>query len=536
MRDDGFHKLQLVMDRAQLALPNTSPPGKDSIRSDIQTLQHNWDRIISSTSDIKNKLDSALAQFEGYTLAMEQIQSWLSDAEQAVKKYSATHATLPEKRTQLEKVKALQVGVTGQQHGLDSLKDKVTTLQRVSPDPSLVAEVNGLTNRYRALGGSVRDLQKLCEGRMQEHQGYQDAFVDARDWLNHATEKLESCSDIRGDRHSIEAKLQKIQDLNLAKDSGEQKITAAKQKGQAISTNTSHLGVEAIQGDLDTLGQDWEAFLVSLADHKGQLEKLLVQWTEYDRSHDELNQWLRVYEQKVKSGSETKATSDEKEALLKKQQTLHTDIENQQSAFDALSDRVQSLLQSSTDSRVTTQLTQLNSRYTALTAKSKDLLKKQEQYVQDHEEYDEVYNRARDWIQTTSKRLSACGDTSGDREAIQEQLENLQEFVLAKDEGQTLIHSTQTWGDKVMANTSLEGRDLIRQELQALQREWDVFVSSISDTRIALETCLLQWSDYDGSYEQIHKWLKDMEKKLTDIEPRSDLGEKKAQLQKVKVT
>ena len=52
-------------------------------------------------------------------------------------------------------------------------------------------------------------LQK-CQQRVANHQQYQDLHQDARDWLNNAQDKLVSCADVRGDRHSLEAKRQKV--------------------------------------------------------------------------------------------------------------------------------------------------------------------------------------------------------------------------------------------------------------------------------------------------------------------------------------
>ena len=57
----------------------------------------------------------------------------------------------------------------------------------------------------------------------------------------------------------------------------------------------------------------------------------------------------------------------------------------------------------------------------------------------------------------------------------------------------------------------------------------------MTDTKVMLESCLLQWSDYSASNEQVIKWLKDMEKRLRDTQPKADLSEKKAELQRVKV-
>ena len=110
-----------------------------------------------------------------------------------------------------------------------------------------------------------------------------------------------------------------------------------------------------------------------------------------------------------------------------------------------------------------------------------------------------------------------------------------QEFVVLKEEGQSSMHAAYMWGEKTMNTSSAEGRDLIAEELRALQHDWDHFISTISNTRSALEMCLLRWSDFDDSSEQILRWLKDMERRLRDNEPKTDLSEKKSKLQRIKV-
>ena len=50
-----------------------------------------------------------------------------------------------------------------------------------------------------------------------------------------------------------------------------------------------------------------------------------------------------------------------------------------------------------------------------------------------------------------------------------------------------------------------------------------------------LESCLLQWTDFNDSYEQIQKRLREMEKRLRGSDPKVDIGEKKAELQRIKV-
>ena len=95
-------------------------------------------------------------------------------------------------------------------------------------------------------------------------------------------------------------------------------------------------------------------------------EKTLHQWTEFDHSYKDLSEWLKEMEMKVKSVKEAKATLEEKQDILDKYKVYFEEVRGKEGAFDALTDRTHFLLQSSTDSRITAQLTQLNSRYTAL--------------------------------------------------------------------------------------------------------------------------------------------------------------------------
>jgi nesprin-1 len=44
-----------------------------------------------------------------------------------------------------------------------------------------------------------------------EHQEYSDSYNGCVEWLNSVREKLSACSDVSGDRHAIQSRLDKIQ-------------------------------------------------------------------------------------------------------------------------------------------------------------------------------------------------------------------------------------------------------------------------------------------------------------------------------------
>ncbi|XP_064624000.1 muscle-specific protein 300 kDa-like isoform X3 [Lineus longissimus] len=534
MRDDGFRKLQTAADNLQMVLPNTSSTGRDQMRRDMQSLQQSWDNTMSQMNENKGKLENCLSQLSMYDEGSEQLAKWLNEMENSVKLETELQATLSEKKSQLERVKILQLNINSHLASVNNLNEKAAGLQAATSDTSIASQVNQQVARYEVLMEKVGDLVRRCDNGVTEHQEYKDIYAEAYEWVNTAKEKLASCSDTRGDRCNIEAKLQKVESLMSASDTGKNKLQDAAQKGDATMINTNDNGKEMIREELRALKQDYDTYTNSVDDVLSNLDKLLHQWIEYEDKYNELNDWLKETQLNIKTDSDLKATLKEKNDQLKQHKAKHEEIVAQQAMFDVLSERAQSLLQNSGDPKVSTQLSQLNARFAALSSVSKDMLKKFETNMEDHHQYKESYAQCLAWLNDTEETLSVCADTSGDKYSIQSQLEKLQEFVVLKEEGQGMIHTTNSLGEKTMTNTNLEGRDYIRQELHALQRDWDEFVANISDTKITLETCLLQWTDFDDNNDQVLKWLKDMEKKVRETEPKVDLSEKKVQLQKAK--
>lgn len=50
-----------------------------------------------------------------------------------------------------------------------------------------------------------------CEKNVKDHQVYRDTFMEASDWLSCMVDRLNLCSDVRGDRTVVEAQLHKLQ-------------------------------------------------------------------------------------------------------------------------------------------------------------------------------------------------------------------------------------------------------------------------------------------------------------------------------------
>ncbi len=104
-RDEGHQKLQTMVDASQQILPNTAPHGKDTIREDVQRLQKAWDDLIGQMNDCRCQLEGASAQWEVYEDSTGRLTKWLQEMETTLQMETSLQSTLPEKRSQSERLK-----------------------------------------------------------------------------------------------------------------------------------------------------------------------------------------------------------------------------------------------------------------------------------------------------------------------------------------------------------------------------------------------------------------------------------------------
>ncbi len=75
----------------------------------------------------------------------------------------------------------------------------------------------------------------------------------------------------------------------------------------------------------------------------------------------------------------------------------------------------------------------------------------------------------------------------------------------------------------------------MQQEVRELQARWERLLGQLADTRSLVEAAVAQLQDARDNCEHVRRWLGDAERRMADAEPRGDLAEKRALLQKAKV-
>lgn len=104
-KDNGHLRLQKLIEAADKVVPNTNTAGSQRIRQNCDTCKTNYDAFLSNLSQIKQKQENALANWEQFEEAKEQMTSWLQEIETRLNQSPTAKSDLAEKRSSLERFK-----------------------------------------------------------------------------------------------------------------------------------------------------------------------------------------------------------------------------------------------------------------------------------------------------------------------------------------------------------------------------------------------------------------------------------------------
>lgn len=168
---------------------------------------------------------------------------------------------------------------------------------------------------------------------------------------------------------------------------------------------------------------------------------------------------------------------------------------------------------------------------------SKEVVTRCQSIVDDHRAYEEKLKAFDTWLTQLEQSLSALkrDETGGNME---EKVSRLQILLTEKEQGEHRLGSLISFGERILADTSAQGREIIRQELRQARERWDKLFEGIADQQKKQDAQSLQWSNYQETLQQILAWLDAMERSVRQDSTIawSSLQEIKSKLLKSKVT
>lgn len=116
---------------------------------------------------------------------------------------------------------------------------------------------------------------------------------------------------------------------------------------------------------------NWESLSDDLSSAQRKLEVALVQWTTFDDSYGQVEQWLRDAEVQLEGQIPLRSTLEEKKSQLQNFKVLHQDVLSYQRVIDSVDDKARTLVQNSSDPQLSNFVSQTGARYSKLCSLAK---------------------------------------------------------------------------------------------------------------------------------------------------------------------
>lgn len=100
------------------------------------------------------------------------------------------------------------------------------------------------------------------------------------------------------------------------------------------------------------------------------------------------------------------------------------------------------------------------------------------------------------------------------RSEFLEKSSGLKELLSEQPTAMSLTNSTIDVGEKLYPQTAMEGRDIVRQQLEELQNALEVLYDGIVGSERELQAKLSRWSGFEESSKLLLTWLEEIEKAL----------------------
>lgn len=114
----------------------------------------------------------------------------------------------------------------------------------------------------------------------------------------------------------------------------------------------------------------------------------------------------------------------------------------------------------------------------------------------------------------------------------------MKDLLQEKASGNVLMTNVVESGERMYANMTPDGREIVRGEIQRLRQSWDHVFEEVLTSQRQLEVALIEWTSFTDSFTQIQEWLSNSELQLGDGDAPlvATLEEKKTQLQSYKAS
>lgn len=529
-REIGQGILNRTAETGEALFARITPDHRETIRGELRNLRNRVEALADRANVIYKRIESDMMHRSSFEDKYSQVKQWVMEAQRKLGDKQDLLPTLQEKKLALHLYKAIAQDVGVHRNILQQLQDRLGA----TPDDEAVEMLKSVIEAHEKLSEDVEDRISVAERHVANHEAYLQTFEKARDWINTMVNEAASISeDLAIDRDTGRSKIALIENVLLQQRAEGDKILAdCNQQLNIILEQTAIAGHPALLNGFEQQRQIWEGFLQRCVASRDKLNRLFDQWSEFERTVEHLETWLKQIEAQVKDQS-LKSTEETKRAHLQRLRSLEETIVAKGAELNAAVEKSQGI---GADSELATRISRQATRYQSARNQAREAAARYEQYVKEHALFNERYGQFLEWITEVQGELTRYSEIVGDLAVLQSRQKKIRDLGDVRTRENARFESVIDLGEKLYVHTSPDGRETIRQQLRNLRAVWDGFSEDLQSSTQKLDQCLMQFAEFSLSQEQLTAWLRDVERAMHQhTELKSSLEEKRAQLQNHKI-
>ena len=519
-KDEGFGKVQNIVELAQSVLANTATSGHIKICHDMEELQQEWSTLVARLGESRVAVDDSISKWSGFLDGINQLRISVKQMEIVYKEVAPTQAQSNEKRAQIDKLRNLDEKLRVEKIEVENLKSKANLMLSSGQQNKSAQQAQEVLTQFDTIEQKVKTLLAEREHQFKDHKAFRAAQENLAQYIQRCRDKIHTMRQRSpNDKNFVEAVTQALDHLINKEAQGQIMAEQLQQTGDVLSSVTAEPGKSGIKKEVIAMIENFNTLFADVRKQRDQMNKVMTVFRDFKEETERLSDWLQQADINIKaSKTSLLSTVEEKEKGVKDMNDLNKRLIVGKKDFDKYAGMALQMKSTCLESNVNSQLKETMNKYQLTCSLASDILKKAEVIHDQHYQHEQNCIKARTWIEEAWKVIRGNINSEGkSKEDLHGQLDRLRQLVLSQEEGQGYVHSAIDWGEKACRNTRSDGKDKINTTLKEVQAEWEKLLKKLSTAKVGIETDLLQWSDTQQSVSKLQDWITDRETRLKQV-------------------
>ncbi|XP_067130355.1 LOW QUALITY PROTEIN: muscle-specific protein 300 kDa-like [Centruroides vittatus] len=541
-KSHGEQLLHKTIQAGERLFQDTTAQGRDSIRQELRCLRDRWDQLSLQLDEIQKLLESYNSVWHSYHETLKQLSNWIDVTERIVKTTENNLTSLQDLDTNLQKYKVLQKESVSHKWQIDSLQEKVSVIEKLQEGKNVPTVLSDLCQRFNTLSDSIKKYLEQLENLSSLVHEYREQKENHNNWQQQILSKLALSSDYTGNIILLQAQLDKLKEIEEQLPQGSILNGKVGEYVKKLVNLVSPYDCDYLEQEQMMIENSHQQILADIEEARRQLQSRIQQWTSYEQKLAALTSYLENAEASVTEFSLKTLLDEKKEQLVKFQdmigyleneqqnveqlyrvaenleQALLSELQSKEKEFDVLSDESQELMEVSGEMRISMGVSQVMSRFQSLLLTCKELVRKCEQHVDDHIQFEQKCAECEKWIEEKDKHYAEISTLPcGNKEALQTKYGKNKELLQMKSSGLNVINAAVQYGEKLQVGTSPEGWENMQAVIQKLQFAFGKIFEGSTTLDRSLQSMLFLWSEFEELLQRLQQWVENTSKQLENV-------------------